>query len=127
MRLITLALLPLLAACVTPREACIANAGSDLRVINSLIGTTRGNLARGFAIETQQKIREVNMTCATELPDGTIIRTECEKVAVRDVQVPVAIDLNAEHAKLSSLEERQRQLQINAEAVRQQCIAANPE
>ena len=127
MRLITLALLPLLAACVTPREACIANAGSDLRVINSLIGTTRGNLARGFAIETQQKIREVSTTCATELPDGTIIRTECEKVAVRDVQVPVAIDLNAEHAKLSSLEERQRQLQINAEAVRQQCIAANPE
>jgi hypothetical protein len=98
-----------------------------LRVINSLIGTTRGNLARGFAIETQQKIREVNTTCATELPDGTIIRTECEKVAVRDVQVPVAIDLNAERAKLSSLEERQRQLQINAEAVRQQCIAANPE
>ena len=127
MRLITLALLPLLAACVTPREACIANAGSDLRVINSLIGTTRGNLARGFAIETQQKIREVNTTCATELPDGTIIRTECEKVDIRDVQVPVAIDLNAERAKLSSLEERQRQLQINAEAVRQQCIAANPE
>jgi hypothetical protein len=127
MRLITLALLPLLAACVTPREACIANAGSDLRVINSLIGTTRGNLARGFANETQQKIREVNTTCATELPDGTIIRTECEKVAVREVKVPVAIDLNAEHAKLSSLEERQRQLQINAEAVRQQCIAANPE
>lgn len=127
MRLINLALIPLLAACATPRGACIANASSDFRVINQLIGTTRGNLARGFAIETQQKIREVRSTCATELPDGIVIRIQCKKVNVRDVRVPVAIDLNAERAKLTSLEERQRQLQINAEAVRQQCIAANPE
>ena len=46
---------------------------------------------------------------------------------MRDVKVPVAIDLNAEKAKLASLEERQRALRANADAVRQQCIAANPE
>ncbi len=126
MRLITLALLPLVAACATPREACIANVGKDLRVINKLVTETRGNINRGFAIETQQKIREVQTTCVSELPDGTEISTACEEVDIRDVKVPVAIDLNAERAKLASLEERQRQLQINAEAARQQCIAANP-
>lgn len=126
MRFITLALIPLITACATPREACLSNVGSEMRVINNLITQTRGNLDRGFAIETRQKIRERDGICKSELPDGTIIRTQCEKVDVRDVRVPVAIDLNAERAKLSSLEERQRQMQINAQAARQQCIAANP-
>jgi hypothetical protein len=126
MRYLTLALLPLVVACATPREACLANVGSDLRVINGLIATTRGNLDRGFAIETRQDIREVRATCTSELPDGTLIKTTCKEVDVRDVRVPVAIDLNAERSKLSSLEERQQQLQINAQSARQQCIAANP-
>ena len=127
MRIITLALLPLVAACAAPREACIASANKDLRVINKLVTETRGNLVRGFAIETQQKIREVKTTCVSELPDGTEIRTACEEVDVRDVKVPVAIDLNAEKAKLASLEERQRALRADADTLRQQCIAANPE
>lgn len=46
---------------------------------------------------------------------------------MRDVKVPVAIDLNAEKAKLASLEERHRALRANADTLRQQCIAANPE
>lgn len=126
MRLIAIALLPLLAACATPREACLANVGSDLRVVDKLVAQTRANIARGFAIETRQKVREVKSTCETELPDGTAVRTTCEKLDVRDIQTPVAIDLNAERAKLASLEERQRQMQIAADAARQQCIAANP-
>jgi hypothetical protein len=69
----------------------------------------------------------VKTTCVSELPDSTEIRTACEEVDVRDVKVPVAIDLNAEKVKLASLEERQRALRANADAVRQQCIAANPE
>lgn len=126
MRIVTLALLPLLAACATPREACLANVNKDQRVINQLILETRGNLNRGFAIDTEQKFREVASICKSELPDGTVIRTACQKTEVRDVEVAVAIDLNAERAKLESLEERQRQLQVNSQAARQQCIAANP-
>ena len=52
MRIITLALLPLVAAYAAPREACIASANKDLRVINKLVTETRGNLVRGFAIES---------------------------------------------------------------------------
>ena len=127
MRFVTFALIPLLAACATPREACLAGVNKDQRVLNRLTVETRGNLDRGFAIETEQKFREVNAICESTLPDGTEIRTRCKQTEVRDVRVPVAIDLNAERAKLKSLEERQRQMQINSEAARQQCLAANPE
>jgi len=127
MRLLILAALPMLAACATPREQCLSTVGSDLRVIDKLVTQTRGNITRGFAVETQQKIREVKTTCASELPDGTQIQISCEEVEVRDVRVPVAIDLNAERDKLSSLEERQRQLRVNAEAARQRCIATHAE
>lgn len=126
MRLISLCGLLVLSACATPREVCLADANRELRTFERLIAQTRGNLSRGFAIEERQKIKEVPDTCQSELPDGTEISVRCTKVAVRDVKTPVAIDLNAERAKLASLEERQRQLQINANAARQQCIAAHP-
>lgn len=126
MRIVTLALLSLVAACATPRESCLAAVNKDQRIINALIIETRGNLDRGFALETEQKFREVRRLCKSELPDGTEIRTRCTETQVRDVQVAVAIDLNAERAKLQSLEERQRQMQINAEPARQQCLAQNP-
>lgn len=126
MRFVTLALLPLVAACATPREACLASVGKDQRVLETLIEETRGNINRGYAVEVEQKVREVRGTCKSELPDGTLIRTSCKEVDVRNVRVPVAIDLNAERAKLASLEERQQQMISNAQIARQQCIAANP-
>lgn len=126
MRFVTLALLPLVAACATPREACIARVSQDQRVLERLIVETRGNLARGYAIEVKQQVKEVRRTCATELPDGSFVKTRCDEVDVKEVKVPVAIDLNAERAKLESLEQRQAQMQSNAEVARQQCLAANP-
>lgn len=94
--------------------------------MNALIVETRGNLTRGFAIKTEQRFREVNDICKSQLPDGTEIRTACKRTEVKDIEVPIAIDLNAERAKLQSLEERQQQMQVNAEAARRQCIANNP-
>lgn len=123
MRLVTLAFLPLLAACASPQEACLNAVGKDQRVINALIVETRGNLERGYAIKTEQRFREVNSICKSRLPDGTELRTACTETEVRNVKVPVAIDLNAERAKLQSLEDRQQQLQINAQAARAQCMA----
>ena len=48
-----LALVPVLAlaACQTPREACLSQASSRLRTVDALIRETQGNLDRGFAIE----------------------------------------------------------------------------
>lgn len=126
MRIVTLALLPLLVACATPQESCLASVGKDQRVLNALIVETRGNLNRGFAVKSEQRFREVNDICKSRLPDGTEIRTACKRTEVKNIDVPVAIDLNAERAKLQSLEERQQQMRANSEAARRQCIAANP-
>lgn len=127
MRFVTLAMIPLLAACATPRQSCLTEVTRDQRVLSALILETRGNLDRGYAIETEQKFREVRAFCESTLPDGTEIRTRCTKTEVRNVNVPVAIDLDAERAKLASLEERLLQLQINSEAARQQCLSTYPE
>ncbi|WP_458791416.1 hypothetical protein [Yoonia sp. MH D7] len=127
MRFVTLALLPILAACATPREACLASVSNEQRVVQALIVETRGNLARGYAVETEQRVRKVPSRCSSKLPDGTVVRIRCSDVVVRDVTVPVAVDLNAERAKLVSLEERQQQMLSNANSARAQCIATYPE
>lgn len=125
-----LILLPLIlaTACATPREACISGVNSELRVINSLIAETRGNLARGYALEERSDVRIVRDTCETRDRTGAVIeRVRCDRTETFTTEVPKAIDLNAERAKLTSLEERQMQMQVNAQAGIAQCVAANPE
>ena len=121
-------ILPLLVtACATPREACINGANSELRVMNALVAKTRGNLARGYAIREVETTRIVNTTCTRR---GALNRLEtfsCPETVTDTRSEPEAIDLNAEQAKLTSLEQRQAQMQTNANAPIQQCIATNPE
>ncbi|WP_424178959.1 hypothetical protein [Yoonia sp. TsM2_T14_4] len=125
----TLMILPflVLAACATPREHCISQATRDLRVLNSLIAETQGNLARGYAIEEQQEIRTIRQTCRGENSDGTTFRYSCDETETFTTNRPVAIDLNVEGAKLSSLIERRNQQQTTSDQVVLQCIAAHPE
>lgn len=125
----TLMILPflVLAACATPREHCISQATRDLRVLNSLIAETQGNLARGYAIEEQQEIKTIRQTCRGENSDGTTFRYSCDETETFTTNRPVAIDLNVEGAKLSSLIERRNQQQTTSDQVVLQCIAAHPE
>ncbi|MDA1154819.1 MAG: hypothetical protein O2873_08705 [Proteobacteria bacterium] len=116
-----------LAACATPREQCIGQATRDLRVLNSLIAETQGNLARGYAIEEQQGVRTLRKTCRGENSDGTIFRYSCDETETFTTNRPVAIDLNVERAKLNSLVERRNQQQATSDQVVLQCIAAHPE
>jgi len=99
----------------------------DARVLDALIAETRGNLARGFALEEQPELRTRRTTCPGRDAEDNPIRIRCEETEVVMRDVPVAIDLNAERAKLASLEERQRQNQINADAGIAQCNARFPE
>ncbi len=124
-----LMILPLLAlaACATPREQCIGQATRDLRVLNSLITETQGNLARGYAIEQQQEVRTVRQTCRGENSDGTTFRYRCDDTQTYTTNRPVAIDLNVERAKLNSLIERRNQQQATADQAVLQCIATHPE
>ena len=127
MRLYVLPFLLGIAACSTPQERCINSANRDLRVINGLIAETRGNLSRGFAIREVQDVITVNTTCDGVSEDGIEFTVECEELETVTRREPVAIDLNAERAKLASLEERQLELQANQASVIAQCRAQFPE
>lgn len=117
----------LLAACATPREQCINNATRDTRVLSSLINETRGNLARGYALEERQDVRTVRTTCRGRDDEGELFTFRCEETKVFTVTVPVAIDLEAERAKLASLEARFAQTQAASNQAVAQCIATFPE
>lgn len=127
MRLPPLALLFALAACQTPREACVAEGSEELRTVESLIVETRGNLERGYAVETDQEVEVIRSTCTVELDDGSSGRVPCDRTDVDEVERPVAIDLNAERAKLDSLLESRGRLLAQQEARLQACVAAYPE
>ncbi len=116
-----------LAACATPQEQCISNATRELRVLNSLVAETEANVRRGYAIETVQIVEVVRRTCEGENEDGSTFQFPCEETETRERRQPVAIDLNAEQAKLTSLLERQRLLQSQAESSVAACRAAYPE
>ncbi len=121
-------MLPLLvAACATPRESCISQAQRELRVVNSLIAETQGNIARGYAIGTRQDVVTYDTTCRGVAADGTPVRVNCQEVGTRERRIPVAIDLNAETRKLTSLLDRQAQMQRTTNQAVQQCVATYPE
>ncbi len=123
------ALLPILAlaACQTPREACLSEASHELRTVESLIRETQGNLQRGYAIETEQEVDVIRTTCEVELEDGTEGRVPCDRTDVDEVQRPVAIDLVAERAQLDGLLEQRGRLLGQAQARQQACVATYPE
>lgn len=127
MRLSYIAFPLMLAACASPQERCIADTNRELNVINRLINETRGNVARGFAIEEQEELVVVNGTCEGETSEGVTFEFDCEKTETVSRRVPVAIDLNAERAKLDSLEERQQLLRSQQAAKIAQCQAQFPE
>lgn len=121
-------ILPLiLAACATPREQCINDATRELRTITSLVNETQANIDRGFALEEVQEVRVIQTLCTGTNDDGSTFTFECEETQTFDRTEPVAIDLNAERAKLDSLLERQSQLQARADAAIQQCVLIHPE
>ena len=119
--------LAVLAACATPREQCISSVTRDLRILNALISETQGNLSRGYAIEESQEVRVLNRTCRAENDDGSVFRFPCDETETFTTTRPVAIDLNAEQAKLNSLLERQRAAKAASDQAVLQCIQSNPE
>ena len=117
-----LLLIPLvLAACETPREACITNATRELATVSRLVAETRGNILRGYAIGTRQVVQTIPETCRTQNAEGLITTYPCDRTEIVDIDEPVAVDLNAERAKLESLLERQAQMQRQSDAVMPTC------
>lgn len=124
--LILLSLLAL-SACATPRESCISSATGQLRVVDRLIASTQGNINRGYAIAEVQDVRTQRTRCTGTNEDGTTFTFPCEQTETFDRQVPVAIDVNAERAKLDSLIAQRATLDRQSQAAIQTCIATYPE
>lgn len=124
-----LILLPLigLTACVSPRDACISQASRNLTVVNQLITQTERNLARGFGVDQRQEVRSVPRICYRERSDGTVHSEICDETYVRNVSVPVALDLDEERRKLRQLQEQRTRLERSTQAAIQQCMATYPE
>lgn len=106
-----------LTACGTPQEQCIGAATRDMRVVDRLIAEVQGNLARGYAYENVTVYRPEWLDCtprATETTPNPAPKL-CFDDVPQTVRQAVAIDLNAEAAKLTGLKQK-RGLQAAASA-----------
>lgn len=125
-----LAALALLAACGTPAEQCINRNTRDLRTVSKLVDETRANLQRGYALEEYTVWLPVWEYCpALPVAEGEEPKPRrlCMDERAETRTRPVAIDLNAETAKLESLLAKRAQLSAEAEPVIAQCRAQYPE
>lgn len=126
--LLFLLVIPLV-ACGTPRERCIASVTNDLRVLDRLIETSKGNLQRGYALETQQYVTTEFQACGIWGGGyGYWGRSVwCDVNVVRNETVEVAINLNEEAAKLKTMEAKRRHLAKQAPPAIAQCEAFHPQ
>ncbi|WP_417249674.1 hypothetical protein [Celeribacter sp.] len=118
-----IALLPLLAAC-SEQQMCISRATYDLRTVRGFVEEARGNIARGYAL-VETEVVEIERQVCDVRPDGSKIY--CERPVVETIEKRVAIDLDAEAAKLASLERKEAELAVKAESDIAACKAEFPE
>ncbi len=111
----------LLAACATPRQACLATASRDVATIDRLILETRTNIERGFAVD-----RELYTGTRVDLCMGSgggrhhrnVGWSYCMVPETRVLSTPVAIDTTLEKRKLAELlEARKRAEKAAAERI----------
>ena len=111
-RLMMSAVLLGLASCGTPQQQCIGQVTQNLRVMDSLIAETQGNLARGYALVPATRSVPEFVDC-TPRPTEQRPNPRHKSCLVNTAQTytrPAAIDLNAEAAKLASLQSRRQQM-----------------
>lgn len=104
-----LILLPaILIGCATAQESCINRARQDLRILDGLIAETKTNIGRGYAVESQTVWQENQGICIPSLTEevGNLGGGMCREPELVTIERPKAIDLDAETAKLKSMQSR---------------------
>lgn len=124
-----LLLLIALTACGTPQEQCIGAATRDMRVVDRLIAEAEGNLARGYAYETVTVFTPKWQDCTPRATESnpTPKPALCFEDVPETTREAVAIDLNAEAAKLKSLREKRSQQAKASTGAVADCRAKFPE
>ncbi len=121
-------LLPILvAACATPREACISNARAELGRLTNQIRTTEENIQRGYAIARMRDESSALVPCTKSRRDGTTYNSFCQTTATTRREEPVAINVAEERHKLEGQYFRLQSLGPATDAAVQQCAANYPQ
>lgn len=104
-RFVLLALVPIVAACASPRQSCENAALKDLQTIDALIAETEQNIARGYGIEVETVRSTTFRYCLGKRSGGrsSVGVIFCNEPEFRTVERPVALDMAEEEAKLRSL------------------------
>ena len=128
-RILITGLMVALAGCSTPQQQCIGSVTRDLRVVDRLIAEAEGNLARGYAFATVVERRPTFIDCTPDptAKDPDPRPQQCLVNAEKSVSRPVAIDLNAEAAKLASLKAKRAQQATTATASVAACQRQYPQ
>lgn len=103
-----------LAACATPQQQCLGQVTQNLRVLDNLIAETQANLTRGYAVVPAVRSVSEFVDC-TPRPTEANPDPRRQKCLVRTAQTysrPAAIDLDAEAAKLASLQAKRQQVAL---------------
>lgn len=118
-----------LVACGTPQEQCIRGVAHDMTVLDRLIVEAQGNIARGYGYaETVVSSPEfVDCTVGATASNPNPKPQTCFTDVPTTVTKPVAIDLNAEAAKLSSMQQRRAQIARALAPAIADCQARYPE
>lgn len=110
----------LLTACTDPRAVCLNEATKDLRIVQALIADTEATIERGYAIQTETRtVIYTNFCVGTGRRDGSF--TFCNYPYPVTTKTPVAVDLNAERAKLRSLQSKERELKRESKIAARRC------
>ena len=113
----------LLAACASPYEVCVHRAQKDVRVLDGLIEKSQGNIRRGYGIRSEEYFETEKQVCGKQ-GDKVFY---CDVAVPKTRDVPVAIDLAAEKAKLQSLIKTRAQKLRAANNAAAQCRLRHPE
>lgn len=125
---LTAPVLLVFAACGTPQQQCISQLSRDMIVLNRLIAETQGNIKRGYAYtETVVDMPEW-VDCTPRASDSNPAPKPqmCFDDVPTTVRKPAAIDLDAETAKLASMQRRRAEMAAAMQPAIAACQARYP-
>jgi len=113
-----------LAGCAAQPAACSSTAARDLRTLDTLIAESQQNLARGYAIGSSTGRGTTSVNFCMGNSTGNVGLSFCSGGNPTRRTGPVAIDLDAERAKLESMLQQRPVLASRAAADAAACTSA---
>lgn len=127
--ILALCALAAIAGCATPQERCAADATRDIEVLDGLIARDRATLDRGYALDTETRVRSRLQFCQGVVSVGGNVgigTTACIEPRAETRTVPQAVDLDAVARRLDSLWRKRAELAARTEADLAACRASYP-